>query len=113
MRNPFGHEGVEVQQTPSPARVVIADDESMFRASLRHLLAVPPSVVRDVYAVEVGSGFELVGEASSGEETVEIVRAAHPDLLLLDVSMPRSEEHTSELQSRQYLVCRLLLEKKK
>src|SRR3712207_8658752 len=28
------------------------------------------------------------------------------------LSMPRSEEHTSELQSRQYLVCRLLLEKK-
>src|SRR3712207_8521357 len=28
-------------------------------------------------------------------------------------SDPRSEEHTSELQSRQYLVCRLLLEKKK
>src|SRR3712207_7510531 len=28
-------------------------------------------------------------------------------------SGPRSEEHTSELQSRQYLVCRLLLEKKK
>src|SRR3712207_8039056 len=28
------------------------------------------------------------------------------------VSCPRSEEHTSELQSRQYLVCRLLLEKK-
>src|SRR5438445_9398678 len=30
-----------------------------------------------------------------------------------DSSLPRSEEHTSELQSRQYLVCRLLLEKKK
>src|SRR3712207_8424043 len=29
------------------------------------------------------------------------------------VFQPRSEEHTSELQSRQYLVCRLLLEKKK
>src|SRR3712207_8222960 len=28
-------------------------------------------------------------------------------------TLPRSEEHTSELQSRQYLVCRLLLEKKK
>src|SRR3712207_7934994 len=28
------------------------------------------------------------------------------------ISSPRSEEHTSELQSRQYLVCRLLLEKK-
>src|SRR3712207_7994798 len=31
----------------------------------------------------------------------------------LDVLVNRSEEHTSELQSRQYLVCRLLLEKKK
>src|SRR3712207_7168308 len=34
-------------------------------------------------------------------------RRSRPDL------RPRSEEHTSELQSRQYLVCRLLLEKKK
>src|SRR3712207_7257078 len=33
-----------------------------------------------------------------------------PDVVL---PHPRSEEHTSELQSRQYLVCRLLLEKKK
>src|SRR5947209_15451403 len=31
----------------------------------------------------------------------------------LRVALARSEEHTSELQSRQYLVCRLLLEKKK
>src|SRR5258707_8986583 len=49
------------------------------------------------------------------------IHAAEPWLafcyLLLDkqyeVKFPRSEEHTSELQSRQYLVCRLLLEKKK
>src|SRR3712207_2057691 len=33
--------------------------------------------------------------------------------LMLQIGEPRSEEHTSELQSRQYLVCRLLLEKKK
>src|SRR3712207_8401598 len=33
--------------------------------------------------------------------------------LLGETVLPRSEEHTSELQSRQYLVCRLLLEKKK
>src|SRR3712207_8286678 len=33
--------------------------------------------------------------------------------LRADEPRPRSEEHTSELQSRQYLVCRLLLEKKK
>src|SRR3712207_8083291 len=44
-------------------------------------------------------------------------RGAHPPLPLdhLDLRRvpDRSEEHTSELQSRQYLVCRLLLEKKK
>src|SRR3712207_8196596 len=34
-------------------------------------------------------------------------------LITLFIAMGRSEEHTSELQSRQYLVCRLLLEKKK
>src|SRR3712207_8447900 len=39
--------------------------------------------------------------------------AAAGQLLLRDAHAdPRSEEHTSELQSRQYLVCRLLLEKK-
>src|SRR3712207_8764770 len=32
---------------------------------------------------------------------------------VIEIRDPRSEEHTSELQSRQYLVCRLLLEKKK
>src|SRR3712207_7590629 len=36
--------------------------------------------------------------------------AGHPGR---EHGLPRSEEHTSELQSRQYLVCRLLLEKKK
>src|SRR3712207_7167065 len=40
--------------------------------------------------------------------------AAHPctELLVHSLHPGRSEEHTSELQSRQYLVCRLLLEKK-
>src|SRR3712207_7083877 len=38
----------------------------------------------------------------------DVLAAAEPEGLL-----GRSEEHTSELQSRQYLVCRLLLEKKK
>src|SRR5947209_16165224 len=36
-----------------------------------------------------------------------------PRPLVRGPAVPRSEEHTSELQSRQYLVCRLLLEKKK
>src|SRR3712207_8278208 len=43
------------------------------------------------------------------------VRLVVDDLLqpLVGLGVDRSEEHTSELQSRQYLVCRLLLEKKK
>src|SRR3712207_8167397 len=40
----------------------------------------------------------------------EILRLAMPES---QIRATRSEEHTSELQSRQYLVCRLLLEKKK
>src|SRR3712207_7463651 len=40
-----------------------------------------------------------------------ITRLGHPPVIALTAT--RSEEHTSELQSRQYLVCRLLLEKKK
>src|SRR6266540_2328983 len=69
--------------------VVLADDECMFRSSLRHLLTAPPAVVQDVYGVDIGAGFEVVGEAGSGEETVAVVGAAMPDLLLLDLSMPR------------------------
>src|SRR3712207_8928506 len=42
------------------------------------------------------------------------VRSPAPSSRTVSISSPwRSEEHTSELQSRQYLVCRLLLEKKK
>ena len=70
-------------------RVVLADDECLFRASLRQLLAVPAPVIKDVYGVDVGAGFEVVGEAGSGEETVRVVRSARPALLLLDLSMPR------------------------
>src|SRR5947209_12482548 len=41
------------------------------------------------------------------------VATQHQELAMSEVDDTRSEEHTSELQSRQYLVCRLLLEKKK
>jgi DNA-binding NarL/FixJ family response regulator len=70
-----------------PTRVVVADDEGLFRASLRQLLGVPPAVLKDVYGIDVGFGFEVVGEARTGAETVQVVRAASPDLLLLDPMM--------------------------
>jgi two-component system, NarL family, nitrate/nitrite response regulator NarL len=71
--------------------VVIADDEGLFRASLRQLLGSPPAVLRDVYGIDVGFGFEVVGEAATGVETVQVVGAARPDLLLLDLMMPQMD----------------------
>src|SRR3712207_8896805 len=50
------------------------------------------------------------------EEVIEVPLPATPGLTQIRevvLTFERSEEHTSELQSRQYLVCRLLLEKKK
>src|SRR3712207_7756896 len=51
--------------------------------------------------------------ASHSRRRVAIVNEAFVKRYLGGQSPFRSEEHTSELQSRQYLVCRLLLEKKK
>src|SRR3712207_8840431 len=47
-------------------------------------------------------------ETPQGKKTIAILHPPVPEINAI-----RSEEHTSELQSRQYLVCRLLLEKKK
>src|SRR3712207_8824825 len=54
---------------------------------------------------------ERVVEDAVGDGLGDRQRPHHPPAG--EVPAPRSEEHTSELQSRQYLVCRLLLEKKK
>src|SRR3712207_8167028 len=62
---------------------------------------------------------KLQEERQAGPERVEAVLLVERHqllvlaLLVVLVLVPRSEEHTSELQSRQYLVCRLLLVKKK
>src|SRR3712207_6871216 len=72
--------------------------------------ALPISLCRDAgdhvaEGEEVGDGLGPVLVAAGGEDALAV--AGH------GVGGERSEEHTSELQSRQYLVCRLLLEKKK
>jgi len=78
-----------LSRAKNPARVVLADAQQLFRTSLRHLLSVPPPVIKDVYGVDVDAGFRVVGEAASGEETIAVVQSAKPDLLLLDRAMPR------------------------
>jgi DNA-binding NarL/FixJ family response regulator len=59
-----------------PARLLIADDKSSMRSILRVLLAQRMEL-------------EICGEASNGLEAVEKTKALRPDLVLLDVSMPK------------------------
>src|SRR3712207_4821741 len=54
----------------------------------------------------------LVVDALTGQDAVNVAKGFSAEVPLTGVIL-RSEEHTSELQSRQYIVCRLLLEKKK
>src|SRR3712207_8159721 len=67
-----------------------------------------------------GNYADAIVEAPSGQLTVPDARMRRAIMALRNdpdaaaaMAGARSEEHTSELQSRQYLVCRLLLEKKK
>src|SRR3712207_7603856 len=58
------------------------------------------------------TAFDVRSDGSLGGQRV-FAEFGAPDVDVIDgICMDRSEEHTSELQSRQYLVCRLLLEKK-
>jgi NarL family two-component system response regulator LiaR len=60
----------------TPIRVLIADDHAIVREGLRSLL-------------ETESGMELVGEAADGDEVVAKARVLQPDVILLDLMMPR------------------------
>jgi len=58
-------------------RIVIADDHPIFRDGLRRLL-------------ESNARFKVIGEAGDGEAAVAQVAALRPDILLLDLSMPKA-----------------------
>src|SRR3712207_9006367 len=71
---------------------------------------------RGVALVEVdqaGLDAQRLERAHAAGAEQRVLREAHVGIRRVQAAGDRSEEHTSELQSRQYLVCRLLLEKKK
>src|SRR3712207_8629905 len=62
---------------------------------------------------DITISFRNDGKRVAGETKTYFDSDGYVKKATLTISKERSEEHTSELQSRQYLVCRLLLEKKK
>jgi len=58
----------------SKLKIVIADDESLTRLDIREILEE--------------AGHHVVGEAGNGQQAIELVRAQHPDVVMLDVKMP-------------------------
>src|SRR3712207_8196447 len=85
-----------------PPRSTLFPYTTLFRSG--GVLGVPHEPVEGL--VESGFGVPWNGQPFQGAPVGLLQDGAHEPVL-------RSEEHTSELQSRQYLVCRLLLEKKK
>ncbi len=59
---------------PAPLRIVVAEDEAIIRLDLAEMLG------------EVG--YQVVGQASNGEQAVALTREHHPDLVIMDVKMP-------------------------
>jgi len=62
--------------TDDVIRVAIADDEPLVRTGVRAILESAPQM-------------QVVGEAGSGREAIELVEAHRPDVILLDIEMPR------------------------
>src|SRR3712207_8612123 len=86
----------------------------MIRRPPRSTLFPYTTLFRSPWGRVVGSNAgEPVAPADRARVCGGVVEAADSCALLPPANRRRSEEHTSELQSRQYLVCRLLLEKKK
>ncbi|MEU1309419.1 response regulator transcription factor [Streptomyces cinnamoneus] len=73
---PTGTSSAGTSPTGTPVTLLIADDDEVTRSGLRTLLAAQP-------------GIAVVGEAADGIEAVEQARRLRPDVVLMDVRMPR------------------------
>src|SRR3712207_8799049 len=96
-----------------PPRSTLFPYTTLFRSVVG---AVHAGRVVDRVRVDLAVGVRELDPAALGQaEVAALADDLDPQLVAVDADgvVGRSEEHTSELQSRQYLVCRLLLEKKK
>src|SRR3989442_3017679 len=95
-----------------PPRSTLFPYTTLFRSRLRRVPAALVGAVRGDGVVDIADRAHLRQQTDVlAAQPVGIARAIH--LLVVMEAHVRSEEHTSELQSRPHLVCRLLLEKKK
>lgn len=64
-----------------PIRVLVAEDEALIRLDLVELLT--------------DEGFEVIGQAADGEEAVKLARELEPDLIIMDIKMPKMDGITA------------------
>src|SRR5207253_10897907 len=95
---------------PPPPRSTLFPYTTLFR-SLRQ--AADGTVEAVKYPQDGAGVITSLTETAGLVELLEDVTTVEPGATVVTSSSSRSEEHTSELQSRGHLVCRLLLEKKK
>src|ERR1700732_4557128 len=71
-----------------PRRVLVAEDEALIRLDLAEMLRE--------------EGYEVVGEAGDGQEAVDLADSLKPDLVIMDVKMPRRDgiDAASEIASK-------------
>ncbi|MGW8361896.1 response regulator [Streptomyces wedmorensis] len=84
-----GQEGSRAAEGPRVVRVVVADDQAVVREGIVMLLGLLP-------------GIEVVGSARDGEEAVALTGAHEPDVVLMDLRMPRCDgvEATRRIRER-------------
>jgi DNA-binding NarL/FixJ family response regulator len=82
----------------TPVRIVVADDHPIVRDGVRAL-------------VEASPGIELIGEATNGDEVIELARQVRPDVVLMDLAMPGRNgiEATREIASNGWASAVLIL----